>query len=271
MPDEIRYSTRPDGRTLSRATSDTRDRTLVVLRADQLSTSSPEALQRISLASRLPVSAIRRATASRRPLVLGRYVSVGDARKAAQTFASQQAIQAEVVDDDLQVSGAAGSVLAVATGALSLLVGVATLLVVGLTFAALFFAAGAALVALGVFLRSRAAPTTEGRDALEADAELRSQVRIDERAMNAILAVREASLRDDVPVEAQVEAWRQLEAVEDGLARGQLTTDQVEPALLTAAARLGATGQAGGDDPLSGLDRISAAAERARQELGSLQ
>lgn len=268
MPDEIRYSTRPDGRTLSRATSDTRDRTLVVLPADQLSTSSPEALQRISLAARLPVSVVRRATSSRKPLVLGRFVSVGDARNEVDRLARQHNLKAAVIDDDLQVSGAAASVLTGAVGAVTMLAGL--LLYLFLAVTPLLFVGGAALVALAFFLRSRAAPTTEGRDALEADAALRADLRVDDRAMNAVLAVREASLGDEVPVEAQVEAWRQLEGIEDALSRGQLTSEQVEPALLTAAARLGAKGPALGDDPLAGLDRISAAAQRARQEIGSL-
>jgi hypothetical protein len=267
MPDEIRYSTRPEGATLSRASADTRERTLVVLPIS--SVAAPESLQRASVVCGAPIAVVRAAAERGVPLIARRHASVGAARHHVDQIKRSHNLDAQVLDDDTSSSSTLGAWVAAAAGAVGLLLsgGLMLLAIPGASIAGL-----ASLVILGggvYAARSAGRQRTHTvADAADADASLRAQGRLDGTALAAILRVREASLADEVPVEAQVELWRDLEEIERALSVGELTQDAVTTALAEVDGRLrgGQDVQRAGN-ALDALQRTAQAAARARREV----
>jgi hypothetical protein len=250
---EIRYTTRPDGPTLSRSRAEV-DEVLVVVPAATARAASPAARQHLAAAAGVPVRTVRALADADLPIVVERCRNAGDAHRAVETFRAAAGVEATVLAANpaswLPVVAAIGGVVLAALAAL-------LWNVLALLAAPVFL-----VIAVVCGARALAVPSDEpARASLRRGAESMASA---PEAWQAILQLRRHSLDPDLPIQAQVDLWTALERLEDDLAASRLTADQVVQAAHAAGAALAPTAAAAPD-----LRRTAEAARRAREDAGA--
>jgi hypothetical protein len=249
---EVRYTTRPDGPTLSRARAEV-DEVLVVVPAATARAASPAARQHLAAAAGLPVRAVRALADADLPIVIERCRNAGDAHRASEAFLSNAGVSSTVLAANpaswLPVLGAAAGIVVAALATLLwntlALRAVPVLLVVAVLYGA----------------RALAVPSDEpARASIRRGVESIADA---PEAWQAILQLRRHSLATDLPIQAQVDLWTALERLEEDLASGRLTPDQAIEAARSAGAALAPTAAA---STAPDLRRTAEAARRARDD-----
>lgn len=263
MSDEIRYTTRHDGPTRSRARLDTGTRAMLVVPAASLTAASPEVRNRVAALSRLPIEVVADLAAHGEPVIVHRSANLGEGRHIQERLQQREGLPTQLVDaDGAALPGA--SLAAGALGALLLSVGGGLWLFLGLTLAPLVAFFGLAAIGLAVWLgRASREAGALVRMALEGEGRAQSAMRGKEEPLAALAELRESSFAPDLPVEAQVDLWRALEALEHGVLDGSIDGSTLQSHVETAREAL-AGHQGGEGTALAALSRTTRAIAKAR-------
>jgi hypothetical protein len=264
MSDEIRYTTRNDGPTRSRARLDTGTRALLVVTSATARAASPDKRNRIAARAGLPVQVVTELAERGEPIIVHRANDPSEAQHAQARLQDQDALPTELVlDGNTAIPGAAlaagaiGMLTLVLGGGLLLLDTTLGLLALGLT-AALF-------VATGWLWRKARSSGTLLHAANTGEARARSAMQGKEQALTPLAALRDASLAPDLPVEAQVDLWRSLDQLERAVLDGSLDPEGVRPRIEAIQQSL-TTGGAAQHAALTHLSRTIRAISASRQD-----
>lgn len=266
MADDVKYTTRPEGETHSRARADTASRRLVVVPAAAFRGANVATQQAIAVAANLPMQVARSLVDAGSDLIVAR--ERNDA-SAARTAAELQGREIPAVAPS---ASAPGWVLPAVGG--SLVGGFA----LGYVVAGLLVALMAAVVSAVVVGGAAAASVSAGQR--RADDEADQLQTAHDRALEgthsatwtAIHEVRRRSLDDELPLQAQVDTWSALDALEERLLRDPAAADAVTDQLqeLLSGMDAAAPSAASAGEAVDALRRTMQAARAARSETGKL-
>jgi hypothetical protein len=260
MADDVKYTTRPDGKPLSRARALTRPEVLVVVPATAAREASPAALQALAVASELPAGRVRDLAGRDLPIVAARAHDVAQARALARRLEERHGLRPHVLAPTSGIGPAAGAFVVGVLLALGALLSGYGLLAAGLLVAAVAAAWGVRAAVVGRDLDHAAAH--------EADVAARDTA--SGPAWQRLHEVRVRTLADDVPADVQVDLWRALDDAERDLAArpGDAAETVAELGEVIAALDAAPSAQTSGADGVARLRRAAAALRATRAELG---